>query len=733
MPRLGRKSVGPEGAELVSFRVNGEPVEVAFAPHKTLLEVLREDLGLTGHQARLRARRVRHLRRARRRQAGALLPRARARVRGPARRDGRGHGRAARAPSAAEGLRRPRRRAVRLLHARISADGEGAPRREPEADARRRSARRSPETSAAAPATSRSSRPSSSPPPGCGARTRSRGKESLYGSDFDESGLLPVATDAESRSLVPEVRAPVAKRPPRLVGATRPRLEPHPRRRPSLRQGRRRREGHRADEVRRRPDAAAHAPLQAPALEDRARAHRVDRRVAGARGAGRDRGRDRARTCRSPSASSRSRRTSTRSAPTASGSSATRSPPSRRWTRTRRSTRSIAIDVDYEPLPPIGSIDDGLAPAETPIHDYGDAGNIHKLVSMEFGDTEEGFARGRPRLRGPLLLRGQHAPAARAARRGRGLRPRRQADALVLDADAALRPPRAREGARHAAREDPRHRDPQRRRLRRQVRSLQPRDRRRAPVARHRPAREDLPDPRGGLLLPPRPPPDAHAGEDRREEGRRDHGDALPDGARRRRLRLLRRRVDVLHGRAADRDLPGAGVPLRRRARLHQQAAVRPQARPRHAAAALRARGRSSTRSPATSASTRPRCAGSTSHPPDSLTANFLRVGSIGLGACIDKVVAASGWKKRRGKLPRGPGPRARLLVLHLRRGAADLLERDAAVRRPAEARPRRRRHRVLRLDRDRPGLRLDPRVDRRRGARASIPSTSASSPATPT
>jgi carbon-monoxide dehydrogenase small subunit len=28
--------------------VNGEPVRVAFPPHKTLLEVLREDLGLTG-------------------------------------------------------------------------------------------------------------------------------------------------------------------------------------------------------------------------------------------------------------------------------------------------------------------------------------------------------------------------------------------------------------------------------------------------------------------------------------------------------------------------------------------------------------------------------------------------------------------------------------------------------------------------------------------------------------
>jgi aerobic-type carbon monoxide dehydrogenase small subunit (CoxS/CutS family) len=32
----------------ISLRVNGEPMEVAFAPHKTLLEVLREDLALTG-------------------------------------------------------------------------------------------------------------------------------------------------------------------------------------------------------------------------------------------------------------------------------------------------------------------------------------------------------------------------------------------------------------------------------------------------------------------------------------------------------------------------------------------------------------------------------------------------------------------------------------------------------------------------------------------------------------
>lgn len=32
----------------IRFTLNGEAAEVAFAPHKTLLEVLREDLGLTG-------------------------------------------------------------------------------------------------------------------------------------------------------------------------------------------------------------------------------------------------------------------------------------------------------------------------------------------------------------------------------------------------------------------------------------------------------------------------------------------------------------------------------------------------------------------------------------------------------------------------------------------------------------------------------------------------------------
>ncbi|HEX9631595.1 MAG TPA: molybdopterin cofactor-binding domain-containing protein [Gemmatimonadales bacterium] len=50
------------------------------------------------------------------------------------------------------------------------------------------------------------------------------------------------------------------------------------------------------------------------------------------------------------------------------------------------------IAVEYEPLPAVADPADAIAPAETPIHDYGDAGNLHKLVSLEFGDVEEGFA-----------------------------------------------------------------------------------------------------------------------------------------------------------------------------------------------------------------------------------------------------------------------------------------------------------------------------------------------------
>ncbi|HKF43755.1 MAG TPA: (2Fe-2S)-binding protein [Thermoanaerobaculia bacterium] len=48
MRRQRRIPGDPKDLATAAFRLNGEPVEVAFAPHKTLLEVLREDLRLTG-------------------------------------------------------------------------------------------------------------------------------------------------------------------------------------------------------------------------------------------------------------------------------------------------------------------------------------------------------------------------------------------------------------------------------------------------------------------------------------------------------------------------------------------------------------------------------------------------------------------------------------------------------------------------------------------------------------
>jgi 4-hydroxybenzoyl-CoA reductase subunit alpha len=49
------------------------------------------------------------------------------------------------------------------------------------------------------------------------------------------------------------------------------------------------------------------------------------------------------------------------------------------------------IEVEYEPLPSISNIEEALLIGEPRIHDYGDGGNVHKKVSLEFGDVEEGF------------------------------------------------------------------------------------------------------------------------------------------------------------------------------------------------------------------------------------------------------------------------------------------------------------------------------------------------------
>ena len=50
------------------------------------------------------------------------------------------------------------------------------------------------------------------------------------------------------------------------------------------------------------------------------------------------------------------------------------------------------IDVEYEPLPTLSGPEDSLAHPEPRLHEYGDTGNIHKIVSLEFGDVEAALA-----------------------------------------------------------------------------------------------------------------------------------------------------------------------------------------------------------------------------------------------------------------------------------------------------------------------------------------------------
>jgi 4-hydroxybenzoyl-CoA reductase subunit alpha len=50
------------------------------------------------------------------------------------------------------------------------------------------------------------------------------------------------------------------------------------------------------------------------------------------------------------------------------------------------------IDVEYEPLRTFASPADSLAYPEPRIHDYGDFGNVHKAVALQFGDVDQAIA-----------------------------------------------------------------------------------------------------------------------------------------------------------------------------------------------------------------------------------------------------------------------------------------------------------------------------------------------------
>src|ERR1051326_8450737 len=50
------------------------------------------------------------------------------------------------------------------------------------------------------------------------------------------------------------------------------------------------------------------------------------------------------------------------------------------------------VDVEYEPLRTFAAPEESLEHDEPRIHEYGDHGNIHKIVALEFGDADRGFA-----------------------------------------------------------------------------------------------------------------------------------------------------------------------------------------------------------------------------------------------------------------------------------------------------------------------------------------------------
>ncbi len=139
----------------ITLKVNGQDRTCTVEPRSTLLDTLAPPARRDRPQAGLRPRQLRRLHDDRRRRPGLLLHDAGRLLPGQDDRDPGElrHRRARRAPR----LPPERRPDVRLLHARVRHRLQGAPRQEPQPDARRGQARGSTATSAVAARTSASS------------------------------------------------------------------------------------------------------------------------------------------------------------------------------------------------------------------------------------------------------------------------------------------------------------------------------------------------------------------------------------------------------------------------------------------------------------------------------------------------------------------------------------------------------------------------------------------------
>ena len=364
------------------------------------------------------------------------------------------------------------------------------------------------------------------------------------------------------------------------------------------------------------------------------------------------------------------------------------------------------FDVVYEPLTTIADPEEALATLEPRIHDYGDEGNVHKTGRAAVRRRRRGLRGAGPRLRG----RRSSTKATRICRSS-STRPSRTRTATASwcvcleHADAALPASRAREGAGHAGahirviatpngggfggKSDP---------FNHEIAVAK------AALLLDRPVKITLTREEVFYCHRGRHPVMMKFRTGVKNDGTLTGG-APADDPRRRRVRLVRRREHLLYRRAADGDLPRAALQVSRAAacsRTRRRAGRSAGTARRRAGSARKSR---STRLPSAlgidPADFRLRIV----EQPNTLTANYLRVSTIGLAECIRRVVGRSDWRQRYRKLGRRTRVRSRLLVLPVRRRAADLLERHAALGRAAEARSQRRRHGVLRRGGDRPGI----------------------------
>ena len=240
------------------------------------------------------------------------------------------------------------------------------------------------------------------------------------------------------------------------------------------------------------------------------------------------------------------------------------------------------IEVDYEVLTPV--TDPEKAIDAEPLHP---SGNLLRHVHIEHGDPiGDGRRRGQRRVRGRHAGPGLPRPRVRARGAGRGRRRR----PLRRHPVAARRPRPDRGQPRPAGREGAAHARRRRRRVRRPRGPVDAGPRVHARAA-HRQAGEDDVRPRGVVLRPRPPPPGVDALRARRRRATATSSTSRPDPARRRRLRVEQhggvQQRGVLRGRA----VRGAERADRLLRRLHQQPAVRRDARLRRRADLLRARG----------------------------------------------------------------------------------------------------------------------------------------------